>query len=475
MNSARTGLTPPDLIITCATIGRLASLASLIDSLADEARRSAFTGQVALLVVHNEPEAHPTSRAQYGALLVHHADIRDVRPHLVRCSQAGVLPPPTGTPPWSIGHAREAQIAFLRRHLGQAVLGLPHPGNSPVAMWMVDDDISFSLPSDLVNGQGDRGPLWRAAHHWATLPADSVVLGAFVGDPPIPGPDSWRGQLFDIAASLRHMLALGPGGLWEVTNAERRDEDYYDLADNRGRDENPVYYAAGGSAPVRQVAKDLLGEVPRLLDGRQLTRPLLWDGEERPPRPSLRRGGNALFLDPRSLFRWPTPVLRCADGVDSRRADTLWATLAQREAPGVVVEATLPLLHGRAGQVHATNHTPDGSTLGRHATAQARGVAIARSLLRGTSVAEELTERRKRVMDQRAAVIHGASSVLDLLDQLESWENADVSGQLVAARDAIRQLRRRAGKSIPAGGHHEEIQAFVDELPAAVQRWRRCW
>jgi hypothetical protein len=467
--------TAPDILVTCATIGRPESLERLIISLDQEVQRSGYKGRVGLLVVHNEPRPRRPGRAKRGEIVVHHADVRDAQRHLDEASRAGVLPAPSQGPPWSIGHAREAQVALVRKHLDEAIPDLPHSSVAPFVTWMVDDDVSFSWPPELVEGRGAPGPLWRAAQLWADLPGHTVVLGTFVGDPPIPGPDTWRGQLTDISARLSRMLELGPESVWDAPMRERSADDYYDFAEGRPGHEVPAFFLPGDRAPVREVALTLLESLPGLLDGRQLTRPLIWDGSSTSPKPSLRRGGNALFLDVESLFRWPTPVFRGLDGIDSRRSDTLWATLAHHDAPGLVVEATLPLLHGREGQVGSTRRTPDGTTLAHHATAQARGVAMARALLHGTAVADELAARREQVLEQRAAVGAGAEGVVDLLGQLERWGDPAVNSAIGDAQDVVRDLAHRALQSVPESGHEDAMQAFVDQLPAATARWRACW
>jgi hypothetical protein len=100
---------------------------------------------------------------------------------------------------------------------------------------------------------------------------------------------------------------------------------------------------------------------------------------------------------------------------------------------------------------------------------------MARALLHGTAVADELAARREQVLEQRAAVGAGAEGVVDLLGQLERWGDPAVNSAIGDAQDVVRDLAHRALQSVPESGHEDAMQAFVDQLPAATARWRACW
>ncbi|MCB9537206.1 MAG: hypothetical protein H6704_13215 [Myxococcales bacterium] len=379
--------------------------------------------------------------------------------------------------PAPIGVAREAQIHALRKHLDQPVPGLPHPSDHPMVVWMVDDDVAFEQLGPDGETRRRTHLLYRVARYWSTLPAHSVVLGTYTGDPPVPGLDCLEGQLHDLDANARRMLAQGPEAPW-VPPATPRDvfDAYYDLTESAPPPDDAVWpYAPDqrGEA-VGRVALGLLRDVPRLLDGQQLTRPLVWDGGEQAPRASLRRGGNALFLDIDALFRWPTPVFSSADGVATRRADTLWAALARAEAPGAVVEATLPLLHGREGQSMVPGAF-SASTSASKSAAQVRGVVLARAVAAGREVAEELPAREARVRRHRQRLLEALSALIHTLGRFSAWDDGAIDEALVGAREALATLTTVVETSDPTPGDAAELQGFLARLPEAVAAWRGLW
>lgn len=467
----------PDVLISLATVGRGASVHRLLDTLADEVRESAYPGRVGVLIVENHPPADAVDEPMRDGIVVHRVPIENTRPALDRAAAAGVLPPVGDRLPVPIGAAREAQLAALCAHFDAPLGGLPHPSEHPLVVWMVDDDIAF-LQLDL-QGRIDRHTnlLFRAARFWSQFPQHAVVLGTFTGDPPVPGLDSLGGQLHDLTESVSRMLLLGPDAEWQPHMAPPPKFDaYYDLSESESPHADAVwpYAPQRAGAFVRDVALDLLRDLPRLVDGQQLTRPLMWDGTDAAPRASLRRGGNALFLDLDALFRWPTPVLAMPDGVVTRRADTLWAALAQSEAPGTVVEATLPLLHGREGQ--ATRPGAIGpAEAARHAAAQVRGVVLARAVAEARDVAHELPAREARVIAHRRSLRARLVDLRQKVVGLSAWSEPELDVALAGGLAALETLDLLAAAGEPLPGDAAELGDFLARLPEAVHAWRGGW
>jgi arylamine N-acetyltransferase len=468
----------PDVLVSLTTIGRGASVQRLLGSLAEEVRASGYPGRVGVLLVENHVPDAGTTIEDFPELPVHRVPIGALAPGLARAAEAGVLPRLGERLPVPIGAAREAQLAAIRAHFDSPVPGLPHPARHPTVVWMVDDDLAFQqLGAD---GQIGRHThlLYRVARYWSELPQHAVVLGTFTGDPPVPALDGLGGQLLDLVATVERMMALGPDAPWQPSAAPPPMFDaYYDLTEAGAPRADAVWPYASDRVRdlVRDVALGLLHDLPRLLDGQQLTRPLVWDGTEATPRPSMRRGGNALFLDLDALFRWPTPVLASADGVLTRRADTLWAALANLEEPGAVVEVTLPLLHGREGQATGDPASVSAINAAAHAAAQVRGVVLARALAEGRPVGAALLAREVRVVEHRRDLRDRLALLREAILGLAVWRDAGIDAALNLGLDVLDALDRLAAAGVPAPGDAEELDAFLDRLPEAVRAWRGGW
>jgi arylamine N-acetyltransferase len=465
----------PDVLISVGTVGRQEALTRLLTSLADELDASAYPGDVAALILDNDPSgtgaavaAAEAGRARGLPVWVRHADA--YRADLARIARLGLLP--TGIEgELPIGGVREAQVAALRRHLDEPIPGLPHPARRPTVVWMLDDDLAFQQLGP--NGRVERLTplLHRVARLWATLPHRSVLLGTFTGDPPVPPLDTMRGQVGDLRETVRWMLNRGPHAPWEPPDVGVVGPDpYYDLSEQRHVGTwspfRPVH-----ATRVREAALELLHRVPSLLDGEQITRPLAWDGTEVAPRPSVRRGGNTLFLDWDALFRWPTPVYEIDFCSYTRRADTLWATLAQREDPTAVAEVTLPLLHGRTGQ---------GGPRGRRrrwptSEGQIAGTALARTLASGGDVEQSVSERIERVRAHRVALSEEITSLQHTLAELAAWEDRWVSAALTAAMEALGDLAAWVHADARPSVDPAPLRDALARLPDAVRAWRGGW
>lgn len=470
----------PDVLVTLATVGRGRSVTRLLDSLAAEVQESGYPGKVGVILVENHTRDQTQASGVEGdppELTVHRIHVDDVKAALARATRAGVLPHLGDVLPLPIGAAREAQLAVLRAHFALPIHGLPHPSRHPTVVWMVDDDVAFLQLGREGNVRRRTNLLFRAARYWATLPQHAVVLGAFTGDPPVPALDSLGGQLRDLTENVERMLRLGPAARWDPpADPPARFDAYYDLTEADVPQRDAFWpYAPGSDGPVRDVALALLRDLGRLLDGQQLTRPLVWDGDEAEPVASLRRGGNALFLDLDALFRWPTPVLACADGVFTRRADSIWAALAQAEDPGAVVEATLPLFHGREGQAVEQSADVDPGRASAQCAAQVRGVVLARAIAEGRDVRTELQARETRVRAHRVVLAARLASLRAAIAGFARWDDPVVEAATGAAMGVLDALDRRALGGVPRPGNADELAAFLGHLPASVRSWREGW
>lgn len=464
----------PDVLISVATVGRPDALHRLLRSIATDRDASGYPGRVGVLVVDNHADA-AASRTDptLAGLPIHRVPIHALRAGLARSAQAGVVPPLEQVPA-PIGVAREAQLHALHAHLQSPLAGLPHPSAHPTVVWMMDDDLALEQLGDDGRVERRTHALFRVARLWSTCPQHSVVLGTFTGDPPVPGLDCLGGQLRDLTASAHRMRALGADARWSPPARPPKVFDaYYDLTESAAPPADAVWPYAPQRAgeAVRAVARGLLADLPRLLDGQQLTRRLTWDGTDAAPRPSLRRGGNTLFLDLDALFRWPTPALRSADGVTTRRADSLWAALAQRDDPSAVIEATLPVLHLREAQQAAV--TPEACAA--KSAAQVRGVVMARALAQGAPVAITLADREARVTAHRATLRVRLRALREALESLAAWADPEIDAALPDALGVIDALDRQAANGAPRPGDARALETFVRGLQAAVQTWREMW
>lgn len=465
----------PDVLVSFATIGRAGAVRRLLATLADEVRESGYPGRVGVLVVENhEPQLAAVRDAPPG-LTVHRVPVGELRGAVRRATRAGVLPALDTTLPLPIGAAREAQLAAIHAHLCAPRPGLPHPNERPMVVWMLDDDVAFQQLGEDGEARRRTNLLFRVARYWRSLPQHSAIIGTLTGDPPVPGLDSLSGQLHDLTANVLRMQHLGSTGRWVPSSAPAPVFDaYYDLSEARSPDADAVwpYGRHLGTLPTRGAALSLLRDLPRLLDGQQLTRAITWDGQDVIPKASLRRGGNALFLDLDTVFRWPTPVMGSADGVQTRRADTLWAALAHKDQQGAVVEATLPLLHGREGQADPAERTALRLSAAAHTAAQVRGVVLSRALAEGRSVRTELPAREARVASQRLELVARIRALRDAVLGLGSWRDDDIDAAVADGLEVLDQLRDSAADGGALPGDPDELLAFLAELPDAVDRWR---
>ena len=464
----------PDILISLATIGRVQSVQRLLRSIDQEVQESQYHGNVGVLILENH-EPMNKKKEKYTHINVEYVPILRAYGHLERIHDLGLLPKIEKELPLSIGAAREAQLYLLWKHFQHPNVNLPHPEQHPTLVWMVDDDVAFCQLDDSQSHARQTNLLFRAARYWIEHPECSVVMGSFVGDPPIPGTDALLGQVHDIHENLKQMCALPESEYWKSRlEPEGYVDAYYDLSEQKTHEEDIFWpYVAQENEFVHGAIHRLLNDIEGLHSGCLLTRKLMWNGEERWISDSVRRGGNALFLDWSALFRWPTPVLACEDGIITRRGDTIWATLAQQDKPGLIVEAALPLLHGREEQYDNSSITP--SKEQQKVSAQIRGTVLARGIGKPFSIGFVLEEREKRVEKHRDRCVQKITCLQELILSLSVLGDEERERHIQKAHDSLERLKTKIHSSRPIKGDPKELEQFVSHIQASIPMWREVW
>lgn len=407
-----------------------------------------------------------------------------------RLFDQGLVPDAPATPRRSIATLRNLQVAAIWEHLGGATwsTGLPR-ADGPLAVWMVDDDLEVMRLEHGEHGLVSRPAddlLLRAARLRRAHPEAAVLIGGTTGCPPVPGFQFVAAQLVDLAAHVAAAANADPAAPYRPEGGDRTRPDYYYDHSDAG----PAYAATFPWEPVDTVAptirEALLGHL-RAIEGMTWGMPctrLLVDCPATAVAPTTARGGNALFLDVDALFAAPTLALRCADGVVTRRGDTVWGEIMASGAAGAVMQAPLPLLHVRRCGDHSaptSDEAPD--TMRRFVAAQQRGIALTR-LVAGQRSGAALPAAA--VLATRAARTRGALAAADAaLRAIEGWRDraawwsADepVRGAIGRAGEvaagvlaAFARLEAEEPPEIAA-----ELERFAANVPAAVARWQELW
>lgn len=403
---------------------------------------------------------------------------------------------PPGTTRCAIATIRALQVAAVWEHLGGAPWAEGLPGvseNGALAVWMVDDDLELA--------RLERGPggltlrpvddilleMCRLRRHY---PDVSVVVGGTVGCPPVPGFQVLASQLVDLADHLAKAATSDPAAPYRpVVPPRDRSDYYYDHSDA-----GPAYEVGpfpwepidGGERTVRAALLEHVRAAQGLESGAACTR-LLVHTPAMPIAPTTARGGNALFLDLDALFAVPTPALRCADGVVTRRGDTVWAELMAEGSHGVVVQAPLPLLHRRRSGDHnapLADAERDPGAMRRFAAAQLRGITVARlvaarrrgELATGSAI---LAERAARVRGSLAAAVAASQEIATWAAMPTAWWHDDTElraalYEAVAVVSGVLAACAELGADEPAEVA-AELERFAAELPRAVARWQELW
>lgn len=502
LEAARGPRPPLRFILSLAVTDRTASTSQLLQSLVGNLGSRA-EGMVGVLVLDNGQgrtnegevtleELLEDSRKQ--GLRLARVNARDELERLAPSQRCGLLPTRLGIP-LPIGASRTLQACLLHEHLRTGTLGLPHPGDGggPVAVWMLDDDLSFLRLRETSEGfvvEPMSDLLDRAEALWTQHPEVSVALGACMGEPPIPGYATLRVQVHDLLGNLREMTQREPGTPWAPGPAPRDLPDYYyDHARGSKAHLRAVFpWTPPGRAPwrLREAFRSLCAAFTRVPHGQQVTRPLPY----RPVdvlAPSRHRGGNALFLDLDALFAAPYPVLRGEDGIMTRRADTLWAHLLAREPMLRLVQAELELLHGRRpgdGNSPLATHLPDTAALRGFVEAQERGVVLARLLeheapLKTANAEREVSSRRELLAQGREAVSQEIEEARRVLTRPEAWwwHEQEDAASAQACLGALEQVKLLVGavNALEEPSLPERLADFARHVVATLPTWRATW
>jgi hypothetical protein len=469
------GSTPLRFLVAVCTMDRPSGLRRLAESLIDSRERFGYrVDGLGLLVLDNS--ASPVNRAANHEI-INAARERSVPSAIAPISTRSSLfaklhrqgfCPPLGPPPAPIGVARMALTAcLLDWHQRTDLMNLPHQddGAGPVAVWMLDDDMSLD---QLVVHKGRRfvttatSLLHRLSVARTLHPEAQVLLGGNTGDPPIPAADCLRHQLCDLAANLERMADCAPNDPWSPPPNDRSVRDfYYDLTESGTVPADSVFWwePTTVDAIARQAATELLEAAPRLVHGSQVTRPLTWSAPGLAVHPDSARGGNTIFFDQSALFCAPYPCWSQEDGTATRRADGLWALLAARAGVRVMSFAA-PTLHGRWGNDGSSplagGAPPNAKSVAAHVAAQQAGTVCCRLVKRGLDEAPEvelheaalelLCERTSRFERNLAAlpeVLHRLRTAAQTLQHRSAWLMIpELTDKLAGLETVLGQLER---------------------------------
>ncbi|RYZ44115.1 MAG: hypothetical protein EOO71_00645 [Myxococcaceae bacterium] len=493
---------PLRVIVSLAVTDRAESADELLQSLIGNLG-TREEGSVGVLILDNgqgrerEREAALEGiieRSRGKGLQVTRLKARDELERLAPSQQCGLLPFGLDVP-LPIGASRTLQTSLLHEHLRTGVLGLPHPGDGrgPVAVWMLDDDLSFRRLRGTSEGFLDepvKDLLDRVETLWTHHPEVSVALGTCTGAPPIPGYATLRVQVHDLAGNLQELAEREPDTTWSPEPGPRHLPDYYyDHARGSADHLRTVFaWTPPGRAPwrVRDAFRTLCVAFTQVPHGQQITRPLLYQPVETLA-PSRHRGGNTLFLDLDALVAAPYPVLRGEDGVMTRRADTLWAHLLAREPLLRLVQAELDLLHGRRdgdGNSPLATHQPDLVALRNFVEGQERGVVLARLLERESpekplAAEQEVSSRRDLLAHGREGLRREAEQARRALLRPEAWWWRDEADATTARACvvALEQVELLAGAvdALADPSLPERLADFARHVVSILPIWRTTW
>ncbi len=320
--------------------------------------------------------------------------------------------------------SRRLPIAVTRTILNTYVARAAAQRPSAVA-WILDDDKRLSIQID--RGDGDFEELATPdIPALLALKASGVdvVIGPDTDAAPLPFVATLRTQLVDFDAALGAIATLGPDAQWPDRRSESAADragmadTYYDLSRLTEHLETPFLPAP--TAPgclVRDQLVALAEKVVRLLAGEAVTRPLFvsaLDLAASVARPSVQRGGSALFFTPAHLQLYPQSIARLGDDF-LRRSDMLIAQLLRDQAGLRLV------MHPSVGVRHDRSHTKRMRMASDTLRQDLRGYALYRT-------ANELMQRRSR--GRREA-------------PLLAWSEAELG-------EAVRLVRKYLGERLAA-------------------------
>jgi SAM-dependent methyltransferase/GT2 family glycosyltransferase len=379
-----------------------------------------------------------------------------------------------------IGPARTALQTYLY-HFIKA-----RPG---AVAWILDDDMRLDPLVDI--GGTRRRQRMPLIPYLARLRRDGVdiAIGNYTGAAPLPALSTLRVQMVDLLANLRWLAGLSPdaplpdmSGANAAMRSGRRDF-YYDLSHREtDRLETPFWLEPAHSGEsVGTAAERLCAGLGRMLDGEQLTRPLVEDAAAMAAfslTEHLHRGGNTFVFNVEALGDVPNAVPDIGGRI-TRRSDMIWSLAQRTWCRRRVVSVPLSVYHAREAQ-HGTatehercltddicgyalfsalqDHARDGSVdVGERAEKfrDERLAAFRLSLHRTRGLAAELARLANcpgQLAPHAAALTAFAHVVLERVDGALLMRVTDAVGKLAASEahgflaqmpDLMAQQRRR--------------------------------
>ena len=302
-------------------------------------------------------------------------------------------------------------VALSRTMLQHYLFGLakPLPG---AAAWVLDDDVVLEGLSSGSDGATRVEQVdYISAIKGLKQTGNGVVLGEVVGDPPLPVLNCVRTQIVDLYHNLLQMASLNPDDPYPDRLQEDRQQRleapdyYYDLSGaHTNHLESPFWYEPiDRCASVRSALQEMVSQLPEILRGGQVFRPLAAAVSHDPGfegRPSLNRGPNTLVFDLQALRNFPNAV-PTIEGSDTRRSDMVWSLLNHFVAGRGVVQAPLPVRQQREAEVETDKHI---DTL----ISDIRGHALFSSL-------RDLLMRKSQERQSQGLIVH-SPELLDIGD-----------------------------------------------------------
>jgi arylamine N-acetyltransferase len=451
----------------------------------------------------NQAAAAALSAAGLPTQIAEPQAVRQVRQRL---AEAGMCADDQRAARLAIASSRMIQVGLLANFLRQRPQGLPllppHPedGQGPIAVWMLDDDLRLARLEQTAQGlaavplRNLRGALDEL---YRRHPEISVLVGGNTGCPPVPGFCFLHVQILDLVAHVARASRQDPQAPYRASPGPRHLPDYYYDTSDSGDTHLELSFdwepnADSGELSIRSALLAHLSAFPRVLYGQPVTR-LLVHNPELPVGPAVARGGNAVFFDLDALFSAPYPAIRLADGIVSRRGDTVWAHLAAA-VPGVTVhQAPFPLHHTRGPNDGSSPALTAGQTssMRRFILAQVAGVVFSRLVaakLAGHMLDPRalLTQRVARVRAAFAAAVQqiNSFSAANYERRADLWwsnpRDSEVHEELARAASVLGELKAglltdKLVTETELALTAKKLAASLSALEKTCERWRRLW
>ncbi|MDB3935678.1 glycosyltransferase [Granulosicoccus sp.] len=222
--------------------------------------------------------------------------------------------------------------------------------------WILDDDKQLS---PLTLKEGSLSVRAQDTLSYLLTLRDSkadIIFGTDTSAAPLPVYMTLRVQLVDLYANLADFRTAAPDTRWSKCWTDNLEKAriapkayYHDLARTPTHHlERPFCFVPNKHRTrTREAFIEFCHRAPRILAGEQVFRPLFVDDDASLTlRPSIRRGGNTLFMDLDALIDVPqyVPVV---DGRPSRRSDMVSAILNNSTRRRCTMEASFALNHNR--------------------------------------------------------------------------------------------------------------------------------